>query len=104
MTDIFLSVDVGSSQTKIIYKLKNSSQLNYLLISPEVEEIPKAKFSSYMKRQGWIGNPSPEQQLWVVWENRMVILGEFASYLTLKTESKNLNMKMLYGKYWGLLD
>ena len=34
MTDIFffLSVDVGSSQTKIIYKLKNYSQLNYLII------------------------------------------------------------------------
>jgi hypothetical protein len=32
-----------------------------------------------MSRLGWIGSPSPEQQLWVEWNDRMVVLGDFAT-------------------------
>lgn len=103
MTDIFLSVDVGSSQTKIIYKLKNSSQLNYLVMSPEVEEIPYTKLDTYMQRQGWIGNPSPEQQLWVIWQNRMVILGEFASYFDPIDRIKELKYENALWKVLGVI-
>jgi hypothetical protein len=31
-----------------------------------------------MTRLGWIGSPSPDQQLWVVWNSRVVVLGDFA--------------------------
>ncbi|MBE8988312.1 ParM/StbA family protein, partial [Nostoc sp. LEGE 12450] len=33
----------------------------------------------FMERLGWIGSPSPDQQLWVEWNNRVVVLGEFAA-------------------------
>jgi hypothetical protein len=32
-----------------------------------------------MSRLGWIGSPSPEQQLWVEWNERVVVLGDFAA-------------------------
>jgi hypothetical protein len=79
MTDIYLSVDVGGSQTKIIYQLKDSPKPNYLLMPPELEEITKTKLENYMARLGWIGSPSPDQQLWVMWNERVVVLGDFAS-------------------------
>jgi hypothetical protein len=79
MTDIYLSVDVGGSQTKIIYQLKDFPKPNYLLMPPELEEITKTKLDNYMARLGWIGSPSPDQQLWVMWNERVVVLGDFAS-------------------------
>jgi hypothetical protein len=79
MTDIYLSVDVGGSQTKIIYQLSGSPNPNYLLVPPELEEITKTKLDNYMARLGWIGSPSPDQQLWVEWNSRVVVLGDFAS-------------------------
>lgn len=79
MTDIYLSVDVGGSQTKIIYQLDDQTKPSYLLLPPAIEEITKDKLNSYMERLGWIGSPSPDQQLWVEWNNRVVVLGEFAA-------------------------
>ena len=79
MTDIYLSVDVGGSQTKIIYQLAGSPKPNYLLMPPALEEITKTKLDAYMARLGWIGSPSPDQQLWVEWNERVVVLGDFAS-------------------------
>jgi len=79
MTDIYLSVDVGGSQTKIIYQLAGSQKPNYLLMPPAVEEITKPKLDGFMARLGWIGSPHPDQQLWVEWNSRVVVLGDFAS-------------------------
>ena len=79
MTDIYLSVDVGGSQTKIIYQLAGSQKPNYLLMPPAVEEITKPKLDGFMARLGWIGSPHPDQQLWVEWNERVVVLGDFAS-------------------------
>ncbi|MBD2616250.1 ParM/StbA family protein [Nostoc punctiforme FACHB-252] len=79
MTDIYLSVDVGGSQTKIIYQVDDQTKPSYLLLSPEIEEITKDKLNFFMERLGWIGSPSPDQQLWVEWNNRVVVLGEFAA-------------------------
>ncbi|MBW4504964.1 MAG: ParM/StbA family protein [Scytonematopsis contorta HA4267-MV1] len=79
MTDIYISVDVGGSQTKIIYQKSGDSKPNYLLLPPELEEISQTKLDNYMARLGWIGSPHPDQQLWVVWNERVVVLGDFAS-------------------------
>ena len=78
MTDIYLSVDVGGSQTKIIYQLSLTTKPSYLLLPPVIEEITKSKLNSYMERLGWIGSPSPDQQLWVEWNQRVMVLGDFA--------------------------
>ncbi len=79
MTDIYISVDVGGSQTKIIYQLPALPEPKFSVLPPAVEEIPKTKLENYMSRLGWIGSPSPEQQLWVEWNDRMVVLGDFAT-------------------------
>lgn len=79
MTDIFLSVDVGGSQTKIIYQVDDQTKPNYVLLPPAIEEITKDKLNFFMERLGWIGSPSPDQQLWIEWNNRVVVLGEFAA-------------------------
>jgi hypothetical protein len=79
MTDIYLSVDVGGSQTKIIYQVDDQTKPSYILLPPAIEEITKDKLNFFMERLGWIGSPSPDQQLWVEWNNRVVVLGEFAA-------------------------
>ncbi len=79
MTEIYLSVDVGGSQTKIIYLIDDSTKPSYILLPPAIEEITKSKLDSYMARLGWIGSPSADQQLWVEWNTRVVVLGDFAA-------------------------
>lgn len=52
MSDIYLSVDVGGSQTKIIYQIPAAQEPRFLVMPPAVEEIPKAKLDNYMSRLG----------------------------------------------------
>ncbi len=79
MTDIYLSVDVGGSQTKIIYQIESDQQPDFLLMPPILEEISTTKLDNYKERKGWIGSPHPDQELWVTWDKRVVVLGDFAS-------------------------
>lgn len=103
MADIYLSVDVGGSQTKIIYQLAGSKKPNYLLMPPAVEEITKTKLDNYMARLGWIGSPSPDQQLWVVWDERVVVLGDFASEFDPQDRIKELKYENALWKVLGAI-
>jgi hypothetical protein len=64
---------------KIIYQFAGSQKPHFLLMPPVLEEIASSKLNNYMTRLGWIGCPSPDQQLWVVWNSRVVVLGDFAT-------------------------
>ncbi len=79
METILLSVDIGSSQTKIIYQLQKKKVIGFLVMPPEVEEISQSRLDNFFERRGWFGNPSLEQQLVVSCGERVVVLGEFAS-------------------------
>ncbi|BDA76539.1 unknown protein (plasmid) [Calothrix sp. PCC 7716] len=79
MADIYLSVDVGGSQTKVIYQLEGDTEPDKLVLAPAVEEISAARLDSYKERKGWIGSPHPDKELWVTWNKRVVVLGDFAS-------------------------
>jgi hypothetical protein len=103
MTDIYLSVDVGGSQTKIIYQVAGSPKPNYLLMPPAVEEITKPKLDNYMARLGWIGSPSPDQQLWVEWNERVVVLGDFASCFDPQDRIKELKYENALWKVLGAI-
>lgn len=103
MTDIYLSVDVGGSQTKIIYQLSGDQKPNYLLMPPAVEEITKTKLDNYMARLGWIGSPSPDQQLWVVWNERVVVLGDFATQFDPQDRIKELKYENALWKVLGAI-
>jgi len=65
MTDIYLAVDTGGSQTKVVYQVRGTAERKYLVMSPEIEQISQVKLQEYMARQGWIGSPAPEQQVWI---------------------------------------
>lgn len=78
--EILLSIDVGSSQTKVIYQVRKKRTNGFFVMSPEVEEIPQSRLDDFMDRRGWIGMPSPEKESWIVCKNRTVVLGDLASY------------------------
>jgi hypothetical protein len=103
MTDIYISVDVGGSQTKIIYQLPALPEPNFLVLPPTVEEIPKTKLDNYMSRLGWIGSPSPEQQLWVEWNERVVVLGDFATCFDPQDRIKELKYENALWKVLGAI-
>jgi hypothetical protein len=78
MTDIYLCVDPGGSQTKIIYQLGIDGKPKFILMPPFVEQISKDKLDSYHSSMGWIGNPSPRQQAWLEVNNGVFVVGTFA--------------------------
>jgi hypothetical protein len=51
MSVLYLSVDCGGSQTKIIYQLAGNENPDYLLMSPLVEEIKPEKIVTYLDRK-----------------------------------------------------
>ncbi|NJO30057.1 MAG: ParM/StbA family protein [Richelia sp. SL_2_1] len=77
--NIFLSVDVGGSQTKIIYQFPGWDKPLCLLMSPGVEQITKSDLKRYYDQLGWIGAPSDEQQAWVEWKGNIFVVGDFTS-------------------------
>ena len=79
MTDIFLCVDPGASQTKIIYQLQNETNPNYLLMSPNVEPISQSNIDFYFASQGWVGSPAPIEQAWLQVDDEIFVVGDFAN-------------------------
>ena len=77
--NIFLSVDVGGSQTKIIYQFPGWDKPLCLLMSPGVEQITKSDLKRYYDQSGWLGAPSDEQQAWVEWKGSIFVVGDFTS-------------------------
>ena len=79
MADLFLVVDAGGSQTKIIYQTPDADEPEYFLMPPEVETISQEQFDRYQERIGWLGSPSPQQQAWFVVDEQLWTVGAFAS-------------------------
>jgi hypothetical protein len=76
--DLAVSIDVGGSGTKIIYKFRGWDKPQFFLMSPEVEQITKADFQRYQENQMWNGIPLPEYQAYLEWQDSIFIVGEFA--------------------------
>ncbi len=79
MTDLYLCVDPGGSQTKFFYQLPEQQTPNYLLMSPLVEPISRQQLDSYFSHRGWLGSPAAIQQAWLEVENQVFVVGDFAS-------------------------
>lgn len=79
MTDLFLVVDTGGSQTKIIFQSSDDDSPQFLLMPPEVESISQQQFDRYQERIGWLGSPSPLQQAWFTVDEQIWVVGAFAS-------------------------
>lgn len=76
---LYISIDTGGSQTKIIYQFQNGKQPSYLLMPPGVEQISTDQLQRYQETLGWVGHPTAEQQAWLEWEDSIYVVGEFAS-------------------------
>lgn len=76
---LYISIDVGGSQTKIIYQFNGSKSPQYLLMSPGIEQITKEDLEQYKQRLGWIGAPTPIKQAWLEWKGSIFVVGDFVS-------------------------
>ena len=79
MADLFLVVDAGGSQTKIIFQTSDADSPEFLLMPPEVEAISQQQFDRYQQRIGWLGSPSAQQQAWFTVNDQIWVVGAFAS-------------------------
>lgn len=75
---LFVSVDVGSSGTKVIYQFKGWSKPQFLMMSPHLEQINKSDFLRYQQGQLWNGIPLPEHEAFLEWQNQIFVVGDFA--------------------------
>jgi hypothetical protein len=78
MAVLYLSVDCGGSQTKIIYQLAGDENPGYLLMSPLVEEIKPEKIVTYLDRKSSLGSPAPDREAYLKWQERVFVVGDLA--------------------------
>jgi hypothetical protein len=78
MATLYLSVDCGGSQTKIIYQLSGHESPGYLLMSPLVEEIKPEKIATYLDRKSSLGSPAPDREAHLKWQERVFVVGDLA--------------------------
>ena len=79
MPKLFLCVDPGGSQTKIIYQLTRDKKPRYLLMPPEVEQIKESNLKRYLEKESSMSNPSAIRQAYLEVEDRTFVVGYFAS-------------------------
>ena len=79
MPKLFLCVDPGGSQTKIIYQLPRDKKPRYLLMPPEVEQIKKDNLKRYLEKESSMSNPSAIRQAYLEVKERTFVVGYFAS-------------------------
>ena len=79
MPKLFLCVDPGGSQTKIIYQLTRDKKPRYLLMPPEVEQIKESNLKRYLEKESSMSNPSAIRQAYLEVKERTFVVGYFAS-------------------------
>lgn len=79
MPKIFVCVDPGGSQTKIIYQQTKDEKPSYLLMAPFVEEISEDNLKRYLDKESSMSNPSPIRQAYLKVNKRTFVVGYFAS-------------------------
>ena len=79
MSKLFICVDPGGSQTKIIYQLPKDKKPRYLLMSPEVEEINHDNLKRYLDKESKMSNPSAVRQAYLTVNKQTFVVGYFAS-------------------------
>ena len=79
MPKIYVCVDPGGSQTKVIYQLPKQEKLQYLLMPPELEEIKSESLKRYLDKQPSFANPAPIKEAYLSVADQIFAVGEFAS-------------------------
>lgn len=79
MPKLFVCVDPGGSQTKIIYQLTKDEKPSYLLMAPFVEEISEENLKRYLDKESIMSNPNPVRQAYLKVNKQTFVVGYFAS-------------------------
>lgn len=79
MPKIYVCVDPGGSQTKVIYQLPKQEKPQYLLMPPELEEIKYQSLLRYLSKQPNFANPAPIKEAYLSVADQIFAVGEFAS-------------------------
>ena len=79
MPKIYVCVDPGGSQTKVIYQLPKQEKPQYLLMPPELEEIKYESLLRYLSKQPSFANPAPIKEAYLSIADQIFAVGEFAS-------------------------
>ncbi|MGF1591096.1 MAG: ParM/StbA family protein [Pleurocapsa sp.] len=79
MPKIFVCVDPGGSQTKIICQQTKDEKPSYLLMAPFVEEISEDNLKRYLDKESSMSNPSSIRQAYLKVNKRTFVVGYFAS-------------------------
>ena len=78
---LVITVDVGASLTKIIYrfwKSSKNSQTGYVCMSPLMEKITADKLKDYLDFIGWVGMPQPEDEAYLKIGDDYFVVGNLA--------------------------
>ena len=79
MTNIYLSVDTGYSDTKVAYRLKGEERCRYFLMSPKIASITQRELDNYREEKGWLGSSIPEHQSWLTLDQgEIIVVGSMA--------------------------
>ena len=78
MTNIYLSVDTGYSDTKVCYRLEGEDLPRYFLMSSKIASVTQAQLKNYQERKGWLSCSSPERQAWLEMEQQTIVVGSLA--------------------------
>jgi hypothetical protein len=79
MSILYVCVDPGGSQTKIIYQLPGDEKPRYLLMAPFVEEISQGNLQRYLDKESKMSNPAAIRQAYLEVNQRTFVVGYFAS-------------------------
>ena len=103
MSKLFLCVDPGGSQTKIIYQLTRDKKPRYLLMPPEVEQIKESNLKRYLEKESSMSNPSPIRQAYLEVKERTFVVGYFASNFPAMSLNKILRFLAIPPIYFNFL-
>ncbi len=78
MTNIYLSVDTGYSDTKVGYRLEGEDRSRYFLMSSKIASVTQAQLENYRERKAWLGGAAPERQAWLELEQQIIVVGSLA--------------------------
>ncbi len=97
---LFISVDCGSSLTKILYRISKKSNENYdgyLVQKPLIEEVLAQRIEDFLNFTDSSEVADPNKQAYITVEKRSFVLGEFAEQL--HVEETDFDKKYENGLY-----
>lgn len=91
MNTLNIVVDVGASETKVLYGFDNDKKVNYFSIAPEIQKIALSVFKDYLNEVsstqelfGISGVVNPLKQLWIQEFDSVIAVGDLAVSLEAK--------------------